>query len=93
VDLGLDEVGFHPELLVIELLELNKQVVDESEGFAVLLLFVEDEGQLGLNALAEEGPLLGLAPLDDVLANLGLLLLSADTGERLRVWSKRTFAV
>ena len=32
VDLGLDEVGFHQELLVIELLELNEQVVDEGEG-------------------------------------------------------------
>lgn len=74
VDFGLDQMSFHQELLVVQLLEFNEQVIDEGEGISVLLLLVEDKGQLGLDALAEEGSLLRLAPLDDVLTNLSLLI-------------------
>lgn len=90
MDFGLDQMSFDQELLVVELLEFDEQVVDEGEGISVLLLLVEDKGQLGLDALAEEGPLLRLAPLDDVLTNLGLLFgQDVDTGDSQHEWKQR----
>lgn len=90
VDFGLDQMRFHQKLLVVELLKFDEQVIDEGEGVSVLLLLVEDEGQLGLDALAEEGPLLRLAPLYDVLTNLGLLFgQNTDMGDSQHEWKQR----
>ena len=72
VDLRLDEVRLDEHLLVVELLQLPQQPRDEAQRVVVARALEVDLHEPRLDALPQEGPLLGAAPRDDLQAQLRL---------------------
>lgn len=70
VSLALEQLHLDEQVLVVELLELLEQGRPEGEGLPEHGRVVVERDQPGLEALAQEGALLGLGPLDALLAQL-----------------------